>query len=207
MRDYMVILQGRLEDIGSAIINRRDGRFYSTDADAVYDHVMERAQLCFPNVWLGVSVEDQDAANTRIPLLLQTPAAVRWISAEPLLGPISFVGMFATDIVNDTTNTLEALDWVVVGGESGAGARPMHPDWARSLRDQCAAAGTPFLFKQWGEWLPMGETMASGSISCLDRHEKPGQWQEDGLLARIGKKAAGRLLDGVLHDGYPEVQP
>lgn len=108
---------------------------------------------CLPNVWLGVSVEDQEAADQRIPLLLQTPAAVRWVSAEPLLGPVD---------VQAAINRMPwrigggdaGLHWVVVGGESGPKARPMHPDWARSLRDQCAAAGVQYLFKQWGEWAP-----------------------------------------------------
>lgn len=95
------------------------------------------------NVWLGVSCEDQKTANERIPLLLQTPAAIRWISAEPLLGAIDMNGIRNAECG-------AALDWVVAGGESGPSARPMHPDWARSLRDQCLAAGVPFFFKQWG---------------------------------------------------------
>jgi len=116
------------------------------------------------NVHLGVSVEDQKTADARIPLLLQTPAAVRFISAEPLLEPVDLTEL----VVNRDGASLNALrandvppgdlatvlDWVIVGGESGPGARPMHPDWARSLRDQCKAAGVPFFFKQWGEWLP-----------------------------------------------------
>lgn len=164
------------------------------------------------NVWLGVSVEDQAAANERIPLLLDTPAAVRWISAEPLLGPVRLSGLFGLitddediriDALNgsfvtsryqeDPTPLGARLDWVVVGGESGPKARPMHLDWARSLRDQCSAAGVPFLFKQWGEWWPN---------CCL---KKDGTRDETTLwMDRIGKKAAGRLLDGVQHDGYPE---
>jgi protein gp37 len=95
-----------------------------------------------PNVWLGVSVEGQQWADVRIPLLLDTPAAVRWISAEPLLGPINLNESWLTGS--------PPVDWVVVGGESGPNARPMHPDWARSLRDRCAAAGVPFFFKQAG---------------------------------------------------------
>ncbi|WP_116201310.1 DUF5131 family protein [Amycolatopsis circi] len=97
-----------------------------------------------PNVWLGVSTEDQRWADIRIPALLDTPAAVRWISAEPLLGPIDLHRGWSA----------RRLDWVVVGGESGRAARPMHPEWARSLRDQCVEVGVPFLFKQWGEWGP-----------------------------------------------------
>jgi protein gp37 len=95
------------------------------------------------NVWLGVSVENQQWADIRIPALLDTPAAVRFLSCEPLLGPIN---------LGEPADT--RVDWVIVGGESGRGARPMHPDWARSLRDQCTAAGVPFLFKQWGEHAP-----------------------------------------------------
>lgn len=116
----------------------------------------------FPNVWLGVSCEDQKTADERIPLLLQTPAAVRWISAEPLLGPVELRQANAdphfrrswleyNQRVSDgkfSEGTYNRLDWVVVGGESGPGARPMHPDWARSLRDQCIAADVPFFFKQ-----------------------------------------------------------
>lgn len=126
------------------------------------------------NVWLGVSVEDQRAADERIPLLLETPAAVRWISAEPLLGALDLTRIggdqfgwgrlnaldglrYVRAIQNECgsewqTEPINHLDWVVAGGESGPNARPMHPAWVRSLRDQCAAAGVPFLFKQWGEW-------------------------------------------------------
>ena len=106
------------------------------------------APLPLPNVWLGTSVEDQDTANERIPALLETPAAIRWISAEPLLGPVEIFS--ANGPVDVSDGTRSPLDWVVAGGESGPGARPMHPDWARSLRDQCAAATVPFFFKQWG---------------------------------------------------------
>lgn len=105
------------------------------------------------NVWLGVSVEDQVRADERIPLLLRTPAAVRWISAEPLLGPISFEGCwveYADPAIHE--NWLERLNWVVVGGESGPGARSFDIAWARSLRDQCKAVGVPFFLKQLGRY-------------------------------------------------------
>lgn len=118
-----------------------------------------------PNVWLGVSVENQKWADVRIPELLATPAAVRFLSCEPLLGPVDLAPWlwegvkqptdYGTGVEYDVAPSY-ALDWVIVGGESGAGARPMHPAWARSLRDQCTAAGVPFLFKQWGEWAPAG---------------------------------------------------
>ncbi|NAS22454.1 DUF5131 family protein [Herbidospora sp. NEAU-GS84] len=122
-----------------------------------------------PNVWVGVSVEDQKHAELRIPALLETPAAVRFISAEPLLGPIDLRNLRARngaliDALGGDVKTSDGrdvysccpsvLDWVIVGGESGRHARPMHPNWARSLRDQCATASASFHFKQWGEWGP-----------------------------------------------------
>lgn len=149
---------------------------------------------------------------------MATPAAVRFLSVEPMLGPISFEGMFANPTrVNDGTNALEALDWIIVGGESGPRARPMHPEWARDLRDQCAAAGVPFLFKQWGEWTP-GENVAKRIGVVQSATWFDGKWLigtedlaiEDGHiddepdLFRIGKKAAGRLLDGRTHDAFPK---
>lgn len=155
------------------------------------------------NVWLGVSVEDQDAADERIPLLLQTPAAVRWISAEPLLGPVDLRLSRLQEwnklaVENSQPWAASSIDWVVVGGESGPNARPMHPASACNLRDQCAAAGVPFLFKQWGEWAPR-EPYAS---ELMESDELCGKW--DGVSYRYGKKRAGRLLDGAQHDGYPE---
>lgn len=174
-----------------------------------------------PNIWLGVSVEDQAAADERIPLLLQTPAAVRWISAEPLLGPVDMHGLWSMHTGRKAIggpippDYYSFINWVVVGGESGSKARPTHPDWARSLRDQCAAAGVPYLFKQWGEWLPMCQQerskdfpgiVADGANGCPSGgwpashvHEWPGATDS----YRVGRKAAGRLLDGVQHDGYP----
>lgn len=162
----------------------------------------------YPNVWIGATVVNQAEADRDIPKLLAVPAAKRFLSMEPLLGPVDLNATPAGDILcrcegcmNMTPDT--RLDWVIVGGESGPKARPMHPDWARSLRDQCEAAGVPFLFKQWGEWLPAkegrsitGRTLVlEGSAPFTDNP----QWHgfEDGQqVARVGKKAAGRLLDG-----------
>jgi protein gp37 len=110
---------------------------------------LEWSGLPLPNVWLGVSVENQAAADERIPLLLQTPAAVRFISAEPLLGPID-VSLFLRQVRMYGVVEDQKLDWVICGGESGREARPMNPDWARSLRDQCADAGVAFFCKQMG---------------------------------------------------------
>jgi len=194
-----------------------------------------------PNVWLGVSVEDQTTADERIPELFATPAAVRFISAEPLLGPVDLTalrlrdppspdwtecrrdalrGLFsgcpfysAADLCaaeergqehpNDRpsgTMRIEAgphLNWVIVGGESGPQARPMHPAWARSLRDQCLAASVPFFFKQWGEWAPAAD-YASETLEDLDVRGLT----DDGVV-RVGKRAAGRRLDGREWSDFP----
>lgn len=170
------------------------------------------------NVWLGVSVEDQKWADIRIPALLDTPATVRWISAEPLLGPVDLSRWLGTLPVCGCGDNHGAgcsaecmqheppgLGWVVAGGESGREARPMSPAWARGLRDQCAAAGVPFLFKQWGEWAPTGQV----GIGCIDPRERlAGQPDERGyreVIRRVGKKTAGRELDGRVWDEYPVV--
>ena len=190
--------------------------------------------LPLPNVWLGVSVEDQQRADERIPDLLATPAAVRFLSCEPLLGPLNvskievphhclpatatrddawavepLAGRLAPIIrlgpeeweLDGGGQRFGKIDWIICGGESGPGARPMHPDWARSLRDQCAAARVPFFFKQWGAWAP--DCLCGG---CARRRETPRpQPGRTGCMFRCGKKAAGRLLDGVAHDGMPEM--
>lgn len=158
-----------------------------------------------PNVWLGVSAERQQEADERIPHLLATPAAIRFVSAEPLLGPIDLqwavsrnvldigAGFLTRGMFAPGMEKLRPLDWLIVGGESGPNARPMNPDWARSLRDQCAAAGVPFFFKQWGEW------------GCLHQSKEGqhGQIVQGFPMVRVGKKAAGRLLDGVLYSAWP----
>lgn len=180
------------------------------------------------NVWLGVSVEDQAAADSRIPHLLATPAAVRFLSCEPLLGPLHLrnflvrgddclrhvdpmaAALLAMGEENGSAWVRQAIDWVIVGGESGRHVRPMHPDWARSLRDQCAAAGVPLFFKQWGSW-----AWASDDKSFDDaaRHARivfgPNvkiEHDSDGnTRARVGKARAGRLLDGREHNEFPHV--
>lgn len=170
----------------------------------------------YPNVWLGVSVEDQKTADERIPLLLQTPAAVRWISAEPLLGAIDLTWLDAGNRFIHAFGNSTKLDWVVAGGESGPGARPSHPDWFRSLRDQCVAADVPFFFKQWGEWYG-GVTNVNdkgplricrgGIVEHHDYNEPPDSFfmvGAESTVQRVGKKKAGRTIDGETWDQYPE---
>lgn len=155
------------------------------------------------HVWIGTSVENQEQANKRIPELLKIPAAVRFLSMEPLLGPVD-IGFGGVMPGRWQWLTLDTLHWVIVGGESGPNARPMHPDWARGIRDQCQAAGVPgvpFFFKQWGEYAP----------DCLCRTSKPCATSprtngKPGVMFRCGKKAAGRLLDSREWNEFPEAQ-
>lgn len=201
-----------------------------------------------PNVWIGTTAENQKTADLRIPILLDTPAAVRWISAEPLLSAI--------DLLGDTENPGPAIirtgvhtpggpwgpdehdhddqvgiDWVIVGGESGPGARPMHPYWAEKLHQQCETAGIAWHFKQWGEWSPLapydkhrrfdfrngitmtddGNTYGPGDLTYPDglrygeamRADYPHHHPTS--MYKVGKKVAGRELyhDGRTFDGYP----
>lgn len=195
-----------------------------------------RAQAPLPNAQIGVSVEDQAAADERIPLLLEAPAAVRWVSAEPLLGPVNLGHLNEDREVNEidalrpwswaqevdawrgTSDTWEedfedwhgrsvtqasgpvhaGIDWVVAGGESGPGARPMHPQWVMALRDQCASAGVPFHFKQWGAWVPM-----MGHAEGLRVAGEKFVHRDGTVMGHVGKRVAGRLLEGVLHDAHP----
>lgn len=158
------------------------------------------------NVWIGATIVNQAEADRDIPKLMAVPAAKRFLSMEPLLGHVDLAAAYlpcknAVDGLQMDTETGAyeccsgcdytgigtemGIDWVIVGGESGPGARPMHPDWARDLRDQCQAAGVPFLFKQWGEHAPNWLNDDAGKKVIGS------EW-----IDRMGKKAAGRLLDG-----------
>lgn len=169
-----------------------------------------------PNVWLGVSVENQQTADERIPLLLQTPAAVRFVSVEPLLGPVrlDWVTDLGFDSLHGVNHRTIKIDWVIVGGESGLKARPMNPHWPRAIRDQCVAAAVPFFFKQWGEWIPMPPfpggnfvgDMRRGIVAQVrgDGREIDGAFRRgDFYMRKVGKKAAGRRLDGREWSEYP----
>lgn len=177
-----------------------------------HENIMAR-EWPLPNVWLGVSVEDQERADERIPHLLRCPAAVRWISAEPLLGPVDISEKLLGEY---GCGSGPNLSWIVAGGESGPGARPMHPEWPRRLRDQCQDAGAAFFFKQWGAWC----TAKRWREVCEEQHHQSYDWTEGqrtsvqplpstapGLyevMFRVGKKAAGRLLDGREWNEYPD---
>ena len=156
-----------------------------------------------PNIWLGATVVNQEEADRDIPKLLAVRAVKRFLSMEPLLGQVDLsvplnVYQFedgGTWSPRNLPSHDTGLHWVIAGGESGPNARPMHPDWVRSLRDQCAAAGVPFLFKQWGEWVSVSEVAGPGE------HYR---FEDGATVRRVGKKAAGRTLDGTTHDGFPE---
>ena len=216
------------------VMHKHEGALGGSDAGAAWP---------LPNVWLGVSVEDQATADERIPHLLDAPAAVRFISAEPLLGPIDLAAYGFDCPACANKNDVDAPcpygrpDWIIAGGESGPGARPMHPDWARSIRDQCSAAGVAFFFKQNGAWGPGAVNVASGTPAYRQFNTKQ-QWinkadtwvnggtcvDSDGrvlrrgedfdaarypvtVVHRVGKNAEGRLLDGRTWDEMPEVSP
>jgi protein gp37 len=185
------------------------------------------------NIWLGVTAENQKAADERIPILLQMPAAVRFVSCEPLLGAIDLwmlEGCERREVLREELGIpvveriteFPGLDWIIVGGESGPNARPMHPDWARSLRDRCQEV--PFFFKQWGEWWPVDQGCGSfiddltvrPRLIVIDKtgDGPPEHWplldDDDNKygfvpLVRVGKSRAGRLLDGRTWDQMPEV--
>lgn len=196
----------------------------------------------WPNVWIGATVVNQEEADRDIPKLLNTPAVVRFLSMEPLLGPVDLTAAYlpcpsAMDGLgmDPETGAYECcrrcdytgisnemgIDWVIVGGESGHGARLMHPNWGRSLRDQCQVASVPFLYKQHGEWLPVCDYYSDDDHArdaALDRPYKlitrnGAEWDEefDGqpplgtwIMHKVGKKAAGRLLDGREWNEFPE---
>lgn len=203
MRAYVSALPARSEAVARAAACLWPG----ADGFEAYYPVEEAIRSPLPNVWLGVSAEDQQRAGERVPDLLATPAAIRFVSAEPLLGPLHIkwsISRKAIDIAagfltnghfSPSLDTLRPLDWIIVGGESGPGARPMHAEWVRSIRDQCAAAGTAFFFKQWGQYLPAGQADAAGRKCDA----------VSGYLHAI-KAITGRRLDGVEHNAMPQVR-
>lgn len=183
-----------------------------TVRDEAVEALVERVQWPLRNVWWGVSAEDQDTADERVPLLLQTPAAVRWVSAEPLLGPIDFhrlkLGPHGPyhDALSGSAGW-RSLDWIVVGGESGrlgTGVRPMHPDWPAAIQRDCARFGVPFFFKQWGNWAPPGAAADSAAIAGA-KVDLVGCPAGGGtaVMTETGKRSSGALLHGREWKQYP----
>lgn len=212
MADFMASVSDvRLANAANTITRKRGGSLPRGNGDRIF-------QWPPRNCWLGTSIENQVTADERTHHLLHCPAAVRFLSAEPLLGPID---------LRLLPGEADCVQWCIVGGESGPGARPMHPDWARSLRDQCQAAGVSFFFKQWGAWMP--GTIGGG----CDRHVRvmyhdgrladpnldpdahlnvslpwvmrPNRDAGGHVMSKVGKKSAGRLLDGREWNEMPAV--
>lgn len=167
------------------------------------------------NLWIGVSAENQEQANKRIPVLNAIPAQVKFVCLEPLLSRIDLNKSLGHTLKHHAGGLKNCLSWVIVGGESGPKARPMHPDWVRSIRDQCKDAEVPFFFKQWGEWresvnqdfgryhkwqwiTPSGITDDCMGRNLINNHE----WNTK-LMFRSGKKKAGNLLDGKTYQEFP----
>lgn len=210
MRAYFDDAEHRAMAIGAALGDMLDGDWIWGEGKKYRDQIEGMISLAhgmapdhigcareeflpLPNVWLGVSAEDQKRADERVPLLLDTPAAIRFVSAEPLLGPVDLLDRLALD-----TPLMGGvpLHWVIAGGESGPNARPMNPQWARDIRDQCEAAGVAYFHKQNGEWASVSEVEGPGA-----HHD----FEDGRTVRRVGKKAAGRLLDGREHSGMPVV--
>ena len=139
------------------------------------------------HVWIGVTVCNQAEADEKIPLLLQTPAALRWISIEPMLGPVDLSNICVTVAPGDVKSFAD-LDAVVLGGETGPGARPMQPDWVRTVRDQCHFAGMPFFFKGWGKHMPPGDAVLGRELKSP---------------LEVFLADDRRLLDGCEHNDLP----
>jgi protein gp37 len=212
--------------------------FFLTKRPERMEHILQRVWLdsCggiladkSKRLWLGVSVEDQQTADERIPILLQIPAAKRFVSVEPMLGPVKLLYKWLSDSrphlktfdLGSPAQTLDGgIDWVVCGGESGPKARPIHPDWVRSLKNQSQAAGVPFFFKGWGEWSSTKPELFYRRSKRRWSHEtetfmpdgyhynalKPDELLDSNMITmyRVGKKKAGRLLDGKIWDETPK---
>ncbi|WP_430231746.1 phage Gp37/Gp68 family protein [Paraburkholderia tropica] len=244
-RADLLRLIAQTPDLDWLILTKRIGNARAMLNDAVRE-ITSCARTwdagAWPNLWLGATIVNEIEAERDIPKLLETPAAVKFLSMEPLLGPVDMSDFltpgwprcetgfvqgsryehgYCATCAGHVTDPIhqsglhDVIDWVIAGGESGAGARPMHTHWARSLRDQCAKADVPFLFKQWGEWLPADQSdtiqrdaaRAAASLSVSGELRLDGDAEifqkDDAYVLRVGKKVAGRMLDGRVHDGFP----
>ena len=168
------------------------------------------------HVWHGLTVCNQQELDEKIPIFLQVPGK-KFLSIEPMLGPVEInflhlTGYSVPDMYDGQgrkfpAKTYDGIDAVILGGETGPGARPLHPNWVRSIKDQCADAGVDFFFKQWGEWAPSRYEIVEGCVNHTNGHYHyefdptcEGAWQ------KLGRKKSGRLLDGRTHDDLPWVK-
>lgn len=167
--------------------------FYESYSDRLY---FDRANIW---MWFGTTVENQEQADKRIPMLMQVPVGRRFLSMEPLLGDVDI--RIAAFNGADSFQSIEGIHWITCGGESGPKARPVHPRWIRAIRFQCEMANIPFHFKSWGEWAP--------DCLCVRDREEPHRAISrplpgpGGKMFRCGRGAAGRMLDGKIYDELP----
>lgn len=254
------LIDGTLDPRQAARLHEADAWPVASEGDPDDPSDITLNHWPLPNVWLGVSIHDQASADSFVPALLRAPAAKRFVSAEPLLGEVDLTKVdherdrgWGQEMdalrVYTRAQALEdwgdpddvpaedrpRIDWVIAGGESGQEARPMHPDWVRALRDRCVPAGVAFFFKQWGEWLPMGQAgFTAWTAANVKNNGAPGKkWlgtahlndgaggpesshigprqtinlHGDILASRVGKRAAGRLLDGREWNELPDFRP
>jgi protein gp37 len=186
-----------------------------TSDNVIYEHYLNTT-----HIWLGTSCEDQKTADERIPYLLQVPAAIRFLSCEPLISSVSIcqsvtVYMFHEYGSFQSTYFGDKIQWVICGGESGHKARPMHPDWVKRLRAECKTANVPFFFKQWGEYIPnrsLPDELTSnhksiwlsddsGTLTNPDLDTVMGRSME--LMVNVGKHKSGNSLSGKQHLEFP----
>ncbi len=228
-RNLLFVTAEKLTNLDILLLTKRPENVLPM-VEAIRKHWDAEKLPFFPHIWVGTTVENQEMAAERIPHLLKIPAAVRFLSCEPLLGPVDLTAVqqtvapgFFGDCLQwyhrgacHVTEGIEfpTISWVIAGGESGGSARPMHPDWVNGLRDQCQEAGVPFHFKQWGEWLP-ATILNGGQFQVSTPAEHPGpkrpgfhHWNrifsdDKNISARVGKMAAGRLLDGREWNEFP----
>ena len=236
--DKIMAVIGRSQQHTFQILTKRSDRMAEYFAQDRYDNILREAyglqfrvdgmgqgisnpsRFGLPNIWIGVTAENQEQADKRIPTLLQIPAVIKFVSVEPMLGPVDLRYLQPNDppteinaltgthgVLRPHRGTCPRLNWVIVGGETGPGARPMHPDWARSLRDQCVEAGTPFFFKSYGDWIRSDFVPNNWSqVTFMDMEGQKRDPANGFEFWRIGKKAAGRWLDGREWNEYPEVK-
>lgn len=183
------------------------------------DHDLSVLDMKIPNVWIGATICNQEEADRDIPKLIRLPAVKRFLSVEPLLGAVDLSQWLDIIQYEDDAPWMrrnighlhDMLDWVIVGGESGPHARPMHPDWARDIRDQCSAANVPFFFKQWGEWCPRGTGYATVedvprirlTINGGDGQQLEATGGHDVWMNKAGHSKTGRFLDGAIYNETP----
>jgi protein gp37 len=229
-----LLLTKRPENIKLHIERIRNAVYpFNVDPNPLYIQMVKWISGDAPkNIWLGTSVENQEQADIRIPHLVKMHATLRFVSCEPLLGMLNLqevdksYGMWLDALDSHPLSSPDRpfINWVIAGCESGPKARPVHPDWIRSLRDQCAAANVPFLFKQWGEFAPgsnLRELKYNKEFIVLNNGDYGDYWKPMELnnkyatrwnemhataMTKVGKKASGNLLDGVQHLAFPQLQ-